>query len=244
MGGKSPLELFHSRVGDLRTAKVEAVELAETLGPPCRPIPSGIPGEDSCASVCGAYRRDAIHCPTPIIPGNRVDRLDIPRLATREGRCQAAWMSIGSAVGRGRNRHRHRPDAREGLTNLDELNVRSTQRLARRAGLKITLHDLRRSFGCRYAAVVPAQVLQRLMRHADIKTTLEFYTDLDNVLDDAIRMSQPLLLPLERLPGSSLPTSDGTGRRATASRAATYCKRPCKPPVGCSVPLPSCEHVG
>jgi integrase len=59
--------------------------------------------------------------------------------------------------------------------------------IARRAGLKITLHDLRRSFGSRYAAVVPAQVLQRLMRHADIKTTLGFYTDLDDVLDDAIR---------------------------------------------------------
>jgi integrase len=64
---------------------------------------------------------------------------------------------------------------------------RKFTRLARRAGLKITLHDLRRSFGSRYAAVVPAQVLQRLMRHADIKTTLEFYTDLDDVLDDAIR---------------------------------------------------------
>jgi integrase len=60
-------------------------------------------------------------------------------------------------------------------------------RLARKAGLKITLHDLRRSFGSRYAAVVPAQVLQKLMRHADIKTTLEFYTDLDDVLDEAIK---------------------------------------------------------
>jgi integrase len=59
--------------------------------------------------------------------------------------------------------------------------------LARKAGLKITLHDIRRSFGSRYAAVVPAQVLQRLMRHADIKTTLQFYTDLDDVLDAAIR---------------------------------------------------------
>jgi integrase len=60
-------------------------------------------------------------------------------------------------------------------------------RLARKAGLKITLHDLRRSFGSRYAAVVPAQVLQRLMRHADIQTTLRFYTDIDDVLDEAIR---------------------------------------------------------
>jgi integrase len=63
---------------------------------------------------------------------------------------------------------------------------RTFGKLAKKAGLKITLHDLRRSFGSRYAACVPAQVLQRLMRHADIKTTLQFYVDLDDVLDEAI----------------------------------------------------------
>jgi integrase len=30
-------------------------------------------------------------------------------------------------------------------------------------------------------------VLQRLMRHADIKTTLAYYTNVDDVLDEAIR---------------------------------------------------------
>jgi len=59
-------------------------------------------------------------------------------------------------------------------------------RLAKQCSLKITLHDLRRSFGSRYAAVVPAPVLQRLMRHADIKTTLGFYVDVDDQLDEAI----------------------------------------------------------
>ncbi len=54
------------------------------------------------------------------------------------------------------------------------------------AGLKIKLHDIRRSFGTRYASVVPAQVLQRLMRHANIKTTMEFYADLDDTLAGAI----------------------------------------------------------
>lgn len=63
---------------------------------------------------------------------------------------------------------------------------RKFTKLARSAGLKITLHDLRRSFGSRYAAVVPAAVLQRLMRHADIKTTLTYYTDVDDALDEAI----------------------------------------------------------
>ena len=63
---------------------------------------------------------------------------------------------------------------------------RKFSKLARKAGLKISLHDMRRSFGSRYAAVVPAPVLQRLMRHADIKTTLTYYTDVDDVLDEAI----------------------------------------------------------
>jgi integrase len=64
---------------------------------------------------------------------------------------------------------------------------RTFTRLAKKAGLRITLHDLRRSFGSRYAPVVPAPVLQRLMRHADIKTRLAYYTDVDGVLDEAIR---------------------------------------------------------
>lgn len=60
-------------------------------------------------------------------------------------------------------------------------------RIALAAGLKVTLHDLRRSFGSRYASVVPAPVLQKLMRHADIKTTMDYYTNVDDVLDEAIR---------------------------------------------------------
>lgn len=39
-------------------------------------------------------------------------------------------------------------------------------------------HDLRRSFGSRWALKVMPQVLQQLMRHADIQTTMRFYVDL------------------------------------------------------------------
>jgi integrase len=63
---------------------------------------------------------------------------------------------------------------------------RKFTKLARSLGLEISLHDLRRSFGSRYASVVPAPVLQRLMRHADIKTTLTYYSDVDDVLEEAI----------------------------------------------------------
>jgi integrase len=58
--------------------------------------------------------------------------------------------------------------------------------IARSAGLKISLHDLRRSFASRYASEVPAPVLQRLMRHASIQTTLKYYTDIDSALESAI----------------------------------------------------------
>jgi integrase len=59
-------------------------------------------------------------------------------------------------------------------------------KIAKRAGVRVTLHDLRRTFGSRYAPHVSAPVLQRLMRHADIKTTLTFYTNVDAVLDESI----------------------------------------------------------
>jgi integrase len=59
--------------------------------------------------------------------------------------------------------------------------------LAHRAGVKLTMHSLRKGFGCRYAGKVPAQVLQRLMRHADIKTTMAFYANVDEAVEAAVR---------------------------------------------------------
>ena len=40
-------------------------------------------------------------------------------------------------------------------------------------------HDLRRSFGNRWARRVTTAVLQKLMRHASITTTMSYYVDLD-----------------------------------------------------------------
>jgi integrase len=40
-------------------------------------------------------------------------------------------------------------------------------------------HDLRRSFATRWAARVKPATLQLMMRHADIKTTLDYYVDQD-----------------------------------------------------------------
>jgi integrase len=52
--------------------------------------------------------------------------------------------------------------------------------------LGVRTHDVRRGFGTRYAPKVPAHILQRLMRHRKIETTLRYYADLDDSLGAAI----------------------------------------------------------
>ena len=49
-----------------------------------------------------------------------------------------------------------------------------------------TAHDLRRSFGTRWSNRVKPATLQKLMRHADIKTTMDFYVrhDADDIAAD------------------------------------------------------------
>lgn len=58
--------------------------------------------------------------------------------------------------------------------------------LAAKAGVKLTMKSLRRGFGCRYAGKVSAHVLQKLMRHANIKTTLDYYANLDDAVEEAV----------------------------------------------------------
>ena len=47
------------------------------------------------------------------------------------------------------------------------------------AGKYATAHDLRRSFGTRWASKVKAATLQLLMRHEDIQTTMRYYVGLE-----------------------------------------------------------------
>src|SRR5205085_1882117 len=58
--------------------------------------------------------------------------------------------------------------------------------LARQAGVRLTMRTLRRGFGCRYAGKVPAQVLQRLMRHASIRVTMDYYANVDEAAMEAV----------------------------------------------------------
>ncbi len=52
-------------------------------------------------------------------------------------------------------------------------------------------HDLRRSFGTRWARLVPTAVLMQLMRHASIATTNSYYIglDADEIAEDLYRVS-------------------------------------------------------
>jgi integrase len=46
-------------------------------------------------------------------------------------------------------------------------------------GKTASAHDLRRTFGSRWAKRVMPAVLRKLMRHANVQTTMQFYVDLD-----------------------------------------------------------------
>lgn len=59
-------------------------------------------------------------------------------------------------------------------------------KLAQQAGVRLSFHTLRKGFGCRYAGRVPAQVLQKLMRHASVKTTMDYYANVDDAVVEAV----------------------------------------------------------
>jgi integrase len=60
------------------------------------------------------------------------------------------------------------------------------RRLAHDAGVRLTMKSLRRGFGCRYASRVPAQVLQKLMRHSNIRITMDYYANVDDAVEQAV----------------------------------------------------------
>ena len=75
------------------------------------------------------------------------------------------------------------PLTRNGITNHVIM-------LARRAGVKLSMHRLRKGFGCRVAKKLGkgnAPVLHRLMRHSSMQVTMDFYASVDDALHDAIK---------------------------------------------------------
>jgi integrase len=79
----------------------------------------------------------------------------------------------------------------------------AVQKLCAKAGLRLTLKALRRGFGCCYAVRVPAQTLQKLLRHANISTTMDHYANVDDAAEAAVlqrnssRSSRPAAPPAE-----------------------------------------------
>jgi integrase len=94
--------------------------------------------------------------------------------------------------------------------------------LAKQAGVRLTMKSLRRGFGCRYAAKVPAQVLQKLMRHSRIKTTMDYYANVDEAAMEAVlgtgrntsRNSSPV-------PAPEAPKAAGTDSTQPVAQEAT-----------------------
>jgi integrase len=71
-------------------------------------------------------------------------------------------------------------------------------------GKTASAHDLRRTFGTRWAKRVMPAVLQRLMRHANIGTTMQYYVDLavDDMCDDLWAKHPATLGPVSALPSN------------------------------------------
>lgn len=74
------------------------------------------------------------------------------------------------------------PLTRNGITNR----VRD---MAKRAGVKLSMHRLRKGFGCRVAKQLGkgnAPILHSLMRHSSMQITMDYYASVDDALQDAI----------------------------------------------------------
>jgi integrase len=62
-------------------------------------------------------------------------------------------------------------------------------RMARRAGINLSMHRLRKGFGCRAAKKLGkgnAPILHRLMRHSSMQVTMDYYASVDDALQDVI----------------------------------------------------------
>jgi integrase len=81
-----------------------------------------------------------------------------------------------------RSRKSGGPLSRNGVTNRVIL-------MAKRAGINLSMHRLRKGFGCRVAKKLGkgnAPILHRLMRHSSMQVTMDYYASVDDALQDAI----------------------------------------------------------
>ena len=97
------------------------------------------------------------------------------RVPVADPGCRAAGAGVPIEPGRRQHpagRSPRRPDSRQ--------DRRQGRRLVNAVdGKTASAHDLRRTFGSRWARRVMPAILQKLMRHANVQTTMQFYVDLD-----------------------------------------------------------------
>ena len=79
-------------------------------------------------------------------------------------------------------------------------------------GKTASAHDLRRTFASRWAKRVAPAILQKLMRHASIQTTMGYYVDLDvDEMADELWASHPataaVAMPASNISGNIGPES-------------------------------------
>jgi integrase len=84
----------------------------------------------------------------------------------------------------------HFVEARSGKPVGDKAVCNRISELARAAGVRMTMKTLRQGFGCHYAGQVSAHVLQRLMRHSSIRVTMDYYANVDQAVEDAVRTAK------------------------------------------------------
>jgi integrase len=61
--------------------------------------------------------------------------------------------------------------------------------MAKQAGVKLSMHRLRKGFGCRVAKQLgkgKAPLLHQLMRHSSMQVTMDYYANVDDALQEAI----------------------------------------------------------
>jgi integrase len=101
----------------------------------------------------------------------------------------------------------HFTSTRDGSPVTDSAISDRVGALAKLAGVRLSYHTLRKGFGCRYASRVPAQVLQKLMRHSSIRTTMDYYANVDDAAMQAVLGDQRNSSRNSQPPAPSAPES-------------------------------------
>jgi integrase len=82
-----------------------------------------------------------------------------------------------------RSRYTGGPMTRNAITH-------AIRTMAKRAGVKLSMHRLRKGFGCRVAKQLGkgnAPILHELMRHSSMQITMDYYASVGDALQDAIK---------------------------------------------------------